>query len=50
MAEIEAKGRKSIRVTADVSKEDEVKAMVEDTVKHLGGLDVVSTVARRPRL
>lgn len=39
--EIELKGRKSCLVVADVSKEAEVKAMVDSTVKELGGLDVV---------
>lgn len=39
--EIQAKGRKSVAVLADVSQEEQVKAMVESAVKHLGGLDVV---------
>ncbi|KAK7043907.1 hypothetical protein VNI00_008073 [Paramarasmius palmivorus] len=40
-SEIESKGRKSIIVTADVSKEEEVQGMVDTTVKELGGLDVM---------
>jgi len=39
--EIESKGRKSIIVVADVTQEDQVKAMVDTTVKDLGGLDVM---------
>ncbi|KZP26769.1 NAD(P)-binding protein [Athelia psychrophila] len=39
--EIESKGRKSIFVVADVSQEDQVKAMVDATVKDLGGLDIM---------
>lgn len=38
------KGRKVAIVCADVSKEEEVKDMVKQTVICLGGLDVVSTV------
>ncbi|OCH91281.1 NAD-P-binding protein [Obba rivulosa] len=41
VADIEAKGRRSIAVTADVSSEEEVKAMVEKVAKELGGLDVM---------
>ncbi|EMD34711.1 hypothetical protein CERSUDRAFT_54929 [Gelatoporia subvermispora B] len=41
VAEIEAKGRRSIAVTGDVSSEAEVKAMVEQVAKELGGLDVM---------
>lgn len=40
--EIKAMGRKAIALTFDVSKEDEVKAMVEETVSKLGRLDAVS--------
>lgn len=40
--EIRSKGRKALEVVADVSAEDQVKSMVETTVKELGGLDVVS--------
>lgn len=39
--QIKAKGRKSHMVTADVSQEEQVKDMIESTVKNLGGLDVV---------
>lgn len=40
--EITAMGRRAYIHTADVSKETEVKNMVDSTVKTLGGLDVVS--------
>ena len=46
--EIKAMGRKAIALTSDVSKEDEVKAMVEQTVSELGRLDVVNTAAFDP--
>ena len=39
--EIRAKGRNSVAVVADVSKEDEVKGMIEKTVEILGGVDCV---------
>ncbi|TFK49874.1 NAD(P)-binding protein [Heliocybe sulcata] len=39
--EIEAKGRRAVAVTADVSSETDVKAMVETVVRELGGLDVM---------
>jgi NAD(P)-dependent dehydrogenase (short-subunit alcohol dehydrogenase family) len=39
--EIQRLGRKAVAVVSDVSKEDEVKAMVESTVSALGRLDVV---------
>lgn len=39
--EIESLGRSSIECVADVSKESEVKNMVNQTVATLGGLDVV---------
>lgn len=42
--EIEAKGRKAVAVIADVSKEEDVKAMVEKTVEVLGGVDCVRTI------
>jgi NAD(P)-dependent dehydrogenase (short-subunit alcohol dehydrogenase family) len=42
VAEIQQLGRKAVAVIADVSKEDEVKALVETTVSSLGRLDVVS--------
>ncbi|KAF8205633.1 hypothetical protein K438DRAFT_1964051 [Mycena galopus ATCC 62051] len=39
--EIQQLGRKAIAVTADVSKEEDVKAMVEATVSAFGRLDVM---------
>lgn len=43
--EIEEKfGRKAVALTADVTKEDEVYAMVESTVNALGRLDVVKFI------
>ena len=39
--EIRAKGRNSVAVVADVSKEGEVKGMIEKTVEILGGVDCV---------
>jgi NAD(P)-dependent dehydrogenase (short-subunit alcohol dehydrogenase family) len=46
--EIKAMGRKAIALTFDVSKEDEVKSMVEKTVAELGRLDVVNHAASDP--
>jgi NAD(P)-dependent dehydrogenase (short-subunit alcohol dehydrogenase family) len=40
--EIKAMGRKTIALTFDISQEDEVKAMVEQTVSELGRLDAVN--------
>lgn len=40
--EIEKLGRKAIALTLDITKEEEVKKMVEKTVADLGRLDVVS--------
>ena len=40
--EIKKKGRRSIGIAADISKEDEVKAMLDKAVEELGSLDVVS--------
>lgn len=40
---LKAKGRKVICVLGDVSKEEDVQAIVENTVSELGSLDVVST-------
>jgi enoyl-[acyl-carrier-protein] reductase (NADH) len=40
--EIRSKGRRVYVATADVSEEDQVKTMIENVVKELGGLDVVS--------
>ncbi|TFY66507.1 hypothetical protein EVG20_g4581 [Dentipellis fragilis] len=39
--EVKAKGQKVIQVFADVSKESQVKAMVEEVVEKLGRLDVM---------
>jgi NAD(P)-dependent dehydrogenase (short-subunit alcohol dehydrogenase family) len=39
--EIQNLGRKSIFITADVTKEESVKEMVEETVSRLSRLDVV---------
>lgn len=39
--EIKKKGRRSIGIVADVSKEEDVIALVDKTVKELGSLDVV---------
>jgi len=47
VAEITAKGRRSIPVLADVSVEDQVKNMIDTVVAKLGGLDVVRAVASR---
>ena len=38
---ISQKGRKAVSLPCDVSIEANVKKMVEDTVHHLGSLDVV---------
>jgi hypothetical protein len=46
--EIKAMGQKAIALTFDVSKEDEVKSMVEKTVAELGRLDVVNHAASDP--
>lgn len=40
--EIEAIGRKCVIVEADISDEQQVKSMVDQAVKDLGSLDVVS--------
>ena len=39
--QIVQKGRKSIAVIGDVSNEEDVKAMVDETARELGSLDVV---------
>ena len=39
---VEAKGRRSLYVTADVTVEAEVKALIEKAVEALGSLDIVS--------
>jgi NAD(P)-dependent dehydrogenase (short-subunit alcohol dehydrogenase family) len=41
VTEIKKMGRKAVAITCDVTKEDEVKTMVEQTVAELGRLDVV---------
>lgn len=41
--EIKAKGRRSVAVTADISNEEQVMSMIEQTVEALGGLDAVSS-------
>jgi enoyl-[acyl-carrier-protein] reductase (NADH) len=41
VGEILASGRKGIVITGDVSKDNEVQAMVKKTVEELGGLDIV---------
>lgn len=40
-AEIVAKGRRTALVLADVTNEEEVKGMIDQVVRELGGLDVV---------
>lgn len=41
--EVRQKGRRAIGVTADVTVEAEVVAMIEKTVNELGSVDIVST-------
>ena len=41
---IKKKGRKAIGVPGDVTKEEDVKALVEKAVEALGSVDVVSIV------
>lgn len=41
-AEIRSKKRRAFEVFADVRSEGEIEGMVQNTVKELGGLDVVS--------
>lgn len=45
--EISERGRQVVVVVADVSDESQVKTMIDNTVKGLGGLDVVSFPACR---
>lgn len=47
---IESKGRRSIAVVADVSVENDVKAMIFTVVETLGGLDVVRVLGTLPVL
>lgn len=42
--EVEAKGRKAVAIIGDVSKEEDVKAMVIKTVEALGGVDCVCSI------
>lgn len=44
VGEIRRAGRKSICLTADVTIEEQVKKMIEDTVRELGCLDIVSFI------
>lgn len=39
--EIEALGRRALPVLADVSQEDQVRALVTKTIDHFGGIDIV---------
>jgi len=43
VTEIERMGRKAIALTYDVSNEDEVESMVDQTVAELGRLDAVNS-------
>lgn len=45
VAQIEAAGRKAIAIPGDISDEDFCKKLVEQTVKELGGLDILANVA-----
>lgn len=44
VAEIQSKSRRSLAVVADVSVEDDVKAMIARVVDVLGSVDVVSCI------
>ena len=44
-AEVQAAGRRSLPIKVDVVEEDQVNAMVEQTIGALGGLDVVVNAA-----
>lgn len=46
--DMKAKGRNSCAVIADVSREDQVKSMIETVIEQLGGLDVVSITEELP--
>ena len=48
VAEIQQLGRKAIALPYDVTREQEVKEMVEKTVTELGGLDVVTYLWTTP--
>ncbi|KAF9223082.1 NAD(P)-binding protein [Gyrodon lividus] len=41
ISEIAAKGRKACQIIADVTDEGQVKGMIDDVVRQLGGLDVM---------
>jgi len=41
VAEIEEQGGRAIAVKADVSKEDEIKYLISETIKHFGGIDIL---------
>ena len=43
VAQIHAKGRRSLALLGDVSNENDVKTMVDKVVDELGGIDVVRT-------
>lgn len=43
--EIEAAGGRAARVVCDVSKEDDVRSLIAETVKTFGGLDIVVNAA-----
>ena len=45
IAEIEATGRRAITVCADINSQDSVKRMVEQVVRHLGGITVLVNCA-----
>lgn len=49
--QIKALDRRALALTGDVSKEADVKNLVENTVKEMGGLDVVCPLnkKRKPR-
>jgi len=40
VAEIKSAGREAIFVQTDVTKEDQVKRLVDETVRHFGRLDI----------
>jgi NAD(P)-dependent dehydrogenase (short-subunit alcohol dehydrogenase family) len=46
--EIRAKGRRVVTFCGDISKEEDVKALVAKAVEELGGIDVVSTIVNAP--
>jgi NAD(P)-dependent dehydrogenase (short-subunit alcohol dehydrogenase family) len=46
VSEIQQLGRKAMALSYDVTKENEVKKLVEETVAELGSLDLVSTCSQ----